>query len=903
MSSSPGNNEISLSQKLDEISEGLVFTEPDDLQALGQLHNLVEQLAAMADGPAGATVKAACAAMLARLNDIMLERAPDAAKAMEAIGKGVSALQSVLSGVVAPDRVEFPAELGVAPGPAASEPAEKPAPEAKAPAKPRKLSAASSFRATFALPAYVDEAIFSEFLARQHSVLEELEELALGIERAPAPDKLDALRRLVHTLKGEAGLLGLADMEKLCHAAEDAVGQRAPDSLIDPLLEMKDWLGHAVAHYSGKGPAPAPIGNLLAALKGDSPPNKGRQSRREVPEAPPPEAEPAAETPAPAAPPEQSFAFEGDPSLIGDFVTESAEHLEAAELQLLSLETDSENQEALNAVFRAFHTIKGVAGFVGLSEIQSLAHISENLLDKARKGEASLAGGTMDVVFDAVDSLKRLVAAVKSALAAGTAPAPDAELPALLERLRQAASGELAPAAAPHPAAEGAGGKRLGELVVEMGVATSDDVDDMLRLQSAEPSPAPRMGEMLVREHRAPARDVAMALRAQREGEGAAAGEGKAVQVRDTVKVDAERLDRLVDMIGELVIAESMVSQAREVRESGNVALKGHLDQLDKITRELQEMGASLRLVPVRATFQKMARLVRDLAKKSNKPVEFLMSGEDTELDKTVVDRIGDPLVHMVRNSVDHGLEATPEERVQRGKPAAGKVTLRAFHRGGSIFIEIEDDGRGLDVDAILAKARERGLAREGETLSEREIYSMIFQPGFSTAKKITDVSGRGVGMDVVRRNIEELRGTVEIKTERGKGTTFSIGRERYILPTLSITTSLRPERAELATALQRGEMLKVQGRLIPLFRLSGLFGIPGAEPDPTRAIIVVVESDGKQAGLLVDELLGQQQIVIKSLGEMMSGIPGIAGGAIMPDGAVGLILDVSGLVSLAHRG
>ena len=380
--------------------------------------------------------------------------------------------------------------------------------------------------------------------------------------------------------------------------------------------------------------------------------------------------------------------------------------------------------------------------------------------------------------------------------------------------------------------------------------------------------------------------------------------------------MDAARLDLLVDTIGELVIAESMVIQSPEFQNVSSPQLARHLSLLDKITRELQEMGMSLRMVPLRSTFQKMARLVRDVAKKANKAVDFVMMGEDTELDKTVVDKISDPLVHMVRNAVDHGLEKDASTRVKAGKRPEGRVELRAFHRGGSIYIEIEDDGHGLDREAIVAKAIERGLMKEGDTLTDRETWNLIFLPGFSTAKKITDVSGRGVGMDVVRKNIEALRGQIEIQTEKGKGTIFSmrlpltlaiidgmvvrVGRERYILPTLSIVTSLRPQRSELNSVVGQSEMLSLQGGLFPLFRLSRLFKTPAALEDPTEGTVIIVEDEGKQTGLLVDEILGQQQIVIKSLGDMFKGVAGVAGGAIMPDGKVGLILDVGGLVKLA---
>ena len=361
-----------------------------------------------------------------------------------------------------------------------------------------------------------------------------------------------------------------------------------------------------------------------------------------------------------------------------------------------------------------------------------------------------------------------------------------------------------------------------------------------------------------------------------------------------------------------------MVTQSGELQRSGlSVKMGKDIDHLDKICRELQEIGMSLRMVPVRPVFQKMARLVRDLSKKTGRKVDFVMSGEDTELDKNVVDKIGDPLVHMVRNAVDHGIESDPAERLKIGKSERGRVELSAFHKGGNICIEIQDDGRGLNKDAILNKAVSRGLVREGEVLTDREIFAMIFEPGFSTAAQVTDVSGRGVGMDVVRRNIEELRGTVDISSEPGHGSVFSIklpltlaiiegmvimvGSEHYIIPTLSVVRLIRPRQEDINHIFDRGEMLAFDDGFIPLFRLSSLFDVHDAKAHPHEAMVVVVEDEGRKVGLMADQLLGQQSIVIKSLGESVQGTDGVAGGAIMSNGNVALILDITGLVRVAH--
>ncbi len=550
-----------------------------------------------------------------------------------------------------------------------------------------------------------------------------------------------------------------------------------------------------------------------------------------------------------------------DLSLLAEFIAEAREHFAMGEEKLLALESEPRAEEALNSLFRVFHTIKGVAGFLNLNDIGTVAHEAENLLDKARRKELLLQGAAIEAAFAALDTLKRLTAAWEKTLATKVPPAADPAVPALLEHLRAAACQTAVPAMA-----------------------------------SVSPSSEPLA-----------------------EAAEAPAGAPAAAMIKETVKVDAERLDRILDAIGELVIAESMVSQSSEIRGLRSAQIDRQLSQLDKITRELQEMGMSLRMVPIKATFQKMARLVRDLAKKSGKAVDFVMSGEDTEIDKSVVDRIGDPLVHMVRNAVDHGLEASAEERRRLGKPEAGRVMLRAFHKSGNIWIEIEDDGRGLDRDAILAKARRQGLLRPDETPPESEIYNLIFLPGFSTAQKVTEVSGRGVGMDVVKRAVTALRGHVEIRTEKGKGATFSIrlpltlaiidgmvlrvAGERYILPTLSMIRAVRPAAGDVQSILGRGEVLLAGGETIPLFRLAAIFGLENANQDATKSIALVVESDGRKAALLVDELLGQQQIVIKSLGEGLRAVPGVCGGAIMPDGSVGLILDVAGLLAAADSG
>jgi two-component system chemotaxis sensor kinase CheA len=340
-----------------------------------------------------------------------------------------------------------------------------------------------------------------------------------------------------------------------------------------------------------------------------------------------------------------------------------------------------------------------------------------------------------------------------------------------------------------------------------------------------------------------------------------------------------------------------------------------NIAHLGKIVGELQELSMSMRMVPIHGVFQKMARLVRDLAQEVGKEVEFSAIGGETEIDRNLVEALSDPLIHMVRNAVDHGLE-TPDIRARADKPRCGRLELKAFHRGGYIVVEVSDDGRGLNKQRILQKAIEADIVRDGRELSDQDVFHLIFHAGLSTAEQVTDVSGRGVGMDVVRKNVEALRGRIDIASVEGKGSTFTVrlpltlavidglvikvGPERYIIPITSVEQSLRPSTDQLSKVQGRGEMCMIREAVLPLFRLHRLFDAVPASQDPTQAIVVVVQDGDRRCCLLIDELLGQQQVVIKSLGESLPMVPGISGGAILGDGNVCLILDVPGLISLA---
>ncbi len=863
-----------LGKIIEVLAADVVMSDPHDLQAVGRMMEAFGKIAQGAPGKCRLLGEMAAAA-LAIAEDMIVQSPEQAAQALNTLADTVAAMQVALCRTEQEAAALVPAALGI----------KTPAGEAD-----------EAESAAGGNPIAVDDDILAEFLSGQESVMEELEGLVLDADKGGLNDeRRSAIKRIIHTIKGETGMLGLNEAQRLCHETESYIEAGGKGQTVDKLLAVKDWLSTTFQTYASQGIVAVDAGEVLKLFEA------GAET-----------AEP--EVARPAGGEEDKFEAHGialvdaDPGLLQDFIAESRGHLDNADVQLLTIEGEPEDQEALNALFRSFHTIKGSAGFLELTDISGLSHVAEDLLDKARKGALKLGGPVVDVIFESVDALRRLLDAVEKALVTGEPVGPDKELPALLTHLKLALSGQAGEETA---VASVAPDKRLGEILVESGSASEQEVKEVL---SAGDGKA-RLGEALVQEGKVKASEVAGALRAQKKARGAA-GKADAVRVRETVKIDTDRLDKLLDVIGELVIAESIVSQDDEILDDASHRVTRNMRQLHKITRSVQELGMSMRMVAIKPTFQKMARLVRDLARKSGKNVEFVTNGEDTELDRSVVEKINDPLVHLVRNSLDHGIEEDPQQRVAAGKPATARVELRAFHRGGNIFIEIADDGRGLDRDAILEKAREKGVVEDGGELSDKEVFRLIFAPGFSTAKKITDVSGRGVGMDVVKRNIEALRGNIELISKPGEGTTVSmqlpltlaiiegliilVGQERYIVPTLSVIESMRPTKDDVSTVNGRSEMLKVRGALMPLYRLSKIFDIPGAEQDMQQALVMIVESQGKQVALMVDKLLGQQQVVIKSLGRGMGKVQGISGGAIMPDGRVGLIMDIGEVVKLA---
>lgn len=578
--------------------------------------------------------------------------------------------------------------------------------------------------------------------------------------------------------------------------------------------------------------------------------------------------------------PVQSNALNQDPELVGDFVLEAREHLQTVETGLLILEKDPANQDTLNALFRSIHTIKGLAGFLEFAEIQALSHEVETILDQARTGQLMLTPNLIDLTLESADYVGQEVLRIEAQLHGQVAQTPT-DSTALLRRVRAVIAGEeLA----------------TNQVVVTTETETTSRADEAAGTEAVVPPEVVVGGETVPTQVAAP------------EVEGKIRTRVAAVDTH-AIRVDTAKLDYLLDMVGEMVIAESMVRLDPELAGNKNPKLQRNLNQLRRVTEEVQKVAMATRLIPVGALFQRVNRLVRDTSRKAGKKAEVELVGEDTQLDKTIIEELTDPIMHMVRNSIDHGIEA-PTDRRKVGKPDSGTIQLKAYRQADHIQIEISDDGRGLNQEKILSKARERGVIAENAQLSDSEIFQLIFEPGFSTADKVTDISGRGVGMDVVKKQIQKLRGKIEITSTPGKGTTFflklpltlaiveglvvGVGRERLILPIFSVHEMFRPIEGQVSTVQGRGEMVMVRNQLLPLIRLYRSLGLRARKEIPEETLLIVAETEGRRFVLMVDEFIGKQEVVIKSLGESLRNTPGVAGGAILGDGRVGLILDLT---------
>jgi len=564
------------------------------------------------------------------------------------------------------------------------------------------------------------------------------------------------------------------------------------------------------------------------------------------------------------------------------YMSESIEIMDDVEEVLLALEKTPENIELINDIFRKVHSFKGNSGFFGFTKLEEEGSDMETFLDTMRKGESMINNNLISFMLGKVDIIRKRLTSI--------------ECSKFDERKSDDNKKDE----------ETAEYKPLGKILVEMGEVTEETIESALDRQKR------KIGEILVEEGNVNGTAVENALTEQQRLMKGMDYSSLSVR-RKEIRVSTEKLDLMFDMVGELITAEAMVSQHPDISSLNNEGLNKSINYLNKITRELQELSMNTRMIPLEATFTKMIRLVRDLARKSDKKVDLTITGQETEMDRNVIEEISDPLVHIIRNAVDHGIETT-EGRKSKRKSETGNLFLDARYEGNEIWITIGDDGRGLDRENILAKARERGLVNGGtEELKDTDVWPLIFEPGFSTAEKVTEVSGRGVGMDVVKRNIEKLRGKVGISSYPDEGTeitlkipltmailegvTVKVGNNIYSLPTIDILEFFKIDESQINRIEDGRETIRIREDILPVIKLYDIFSISEAKEGLTEGIIIVIKSNTKTACLLIDEIIGNQQIVIKSLSSYIGDKRGLSGCSVMGNGDISLILDTGGLI------
>jgi two-component system chemotaxis sensor kinase CheA len=748
-----------------------------------------------------------------------------------------------------------------------------------------------------------------EFLTESRELLDEVEPQIIAMEQTAASsgkvdeEILNSIFRLFHSLKGASSFLDFQTISRVTHEAETLLDifrkqkARVEPGHVDLLCRTSDFiralLDRVEQQLTDRGfeaTAEAIIADLreaIRALSGEQVPRRGAEADGvAVPPGEVPDRGAAdGEAPEDAGAGTEELSLELPPEMIKRFTEETAALCDEAEAALLALEKAPDDPEYAGQAFRALHSLKGNAGFFGYAEIEELSHYAEAVLDLIREGQKECDSVTISFLLIAVDALRERIRQVSN----GLVP----EIPGKKELLEHLA--RLAGSAAGGPAEAGAEPVTVGE---------------------SEPGPA---GEGAVQ---------STAGRADARGESEAeAGEpGGSADTRErqlfagqqqVIRVDVEKLDKLLDLVGELVIAEAMVANIQISSNGQAERFEKAILRLDKITREIQEVAMAMRMIPLAGTFRKMVRLVRDLSHKANKKVDLQIIGEETEVDKTIIEQISDPLVHLIRNAVDHGIES-PEERRAAGKLETGRIVIEAKHSVGEVWIIVADDGRGLDREKILRKGVEKGLITgEERELKDEEVWRLIFEPGFSTAEKVSSVSGRGVGMDVVKRNIERIRGKIDVRSRPGGGTMFiiripltlaiiegmvvQVGSNRYTIPIGSIKESFQPRMDQITRTPDNLEVVRIRGELLPVIRLHELYRVRPNYEQLTEGILIVVENSEQKYCLFVDELVGQQQIVIKGLSSYLGHVRGVSGCAILGDGDISMILDIADLFSAAE--
>lgn len=590
-----------------------------------------------------------------------------------------------------------------------------------------------------------------------------------------------------------------------------------------------------------------------------------------------------------------------DQELLEGFLTETTELLEKMDDDLIALEKTPDDMELMNSIFRSIHTVKGASSFLGFELLVKITHKTEDVLNRLRKGELEVGPEIMDVILDAADHVKLLVSDIRNG------EIVERDLGEIINNLIPYISGNLQEAAV------------LAEIPQETALEATDPASESSDSEHEAPEETVPVAET------APVFQAAAAPASRPATQKPAPARNEDTSDNTTVRIDVKRLDDLMNQVGEMVLERNRTLQMNiDYQSRENMANFGEefsklAKRIDFVTSELQMQVLKIRMIPVEKVFKKFPRIVRNMSRDLGKEVNLEIIGEETELDRSVVDEIGDPLIHLIRNALDHGLEM-PDDRVAIGKPRTGNVVLSATHEGNQIIISIKDDGNGIDPEKLSRKAIDKGLVTEEQVaaMSQKEILDLIFLPGFSTKEKATDLSGRGVGMDVVRTNIRKLNGLIEIRSEVGRGSEFilklpltlaiiqsllvEVENEVYSIPLAAVLETLKVETSSFHQ-IGGQEVLKLRDSVLPLIRMQRVFGVAERESSSQQSYIVVIGVAEKRMGLIVSRLLGQQEVAIKSLGKYLAKAPGIAGSTILGDGRVALIIDPAGIIELEESG
>ncbi len=775
------------------------------------------------------------------------------------------------------------------------------------------------------------------FVEEGREMLDEVEPLLIELEQKADPSSgvdpevINTIFRLFHSLKGAAGFLDLYTVSAVTHEAETILDiirkgeaslksehidlfNRAAD-FIRKLLDSIEQNLNDKGFEDEAGEIIKVLKDTINGLKGElaNAADDGETKSQETKSAkaiskPDTSEDKSVEMPEDLASDdsdkkaddsEDDLQFTVSSETLKTFISESEELLETAEQSFLGLEKEPGNKELISNAFRALHSIKGNAGFLGYADIEEISHQAETLLDNLRESGDGKKSDIYTLLLSALDFVRDAISEIRN----GNNPdiPGKAGVVGLLEEAIDSLSDSIAEAVPKQK---------------DNGESQDKQNKEEQEIEEREAKPAVIKTDNYTGPERRAETDRRNDAEAKSAGRRA---NDKHTTAKQTIRVDIDKLDIMMDLVGELVISEAMVSQNPDIKKL-NIPLdrfEKSVLQLNKITRDLQDIATSMRMIPLSGTFRKMMRLVRDLSQKVNKKVELEIIGEETEVDKTVIEQINDPLVHIIRNSIDHGLE-NPDERKMIGKSETGKVVIEAKYVGGEVWIIIQDDGKGLNRERILAKAIDKGLVSgDGSDVKNEDLWPMIFQPGFSTAEEITDVSGRGVGMDVVRKNIEKIRGKVEIASKEGTGTTVTlripltlaiidgmiirVGTTQYTIPIVSIKESLRPDEKIISRMMDGQEIVNIRSQLLPVLRLHDFFNIESETTELSEGILVLVENEGKSICLFLDEVIGQQQVVIKGLSNYVGEVSSVSGCTILGDGTISLIIDIKALIDRAE--